>query len=87
MPYGGKKFELPKTHEAGMKVPKGGSSCANCRFAGADGKNCMNKYWVEWNGGETRLPAPADSYCSDWYEPNPKKMAMRINARDLLSSL
>lgn len=75
--YGGKgKFELPDSHVMGTKVPKGGSSCANCRFAGADGKNCMNTYWVQWNGGETKLPEVADEYCCDVWEGKPKKSAL-----------
>jgi len=62
------KPEYPASHEAGMRVPKGGSSCAKCRFLGRDGKTCDNYYWVEWNNGNNKLPAPADEYCSDWYE-------------------
>jgi hypothetical protein len=74
--YGGMgEFILPDDHKAGMVVPKGGSSCANCRFASTDGKHCLNVYWVEWNGGNPAIPAPADEYCSDWYEPNPAKLA------------
>lgn len=61
-------LKLPKTHVAGIKVPKGGSCCANCRFVSADGKECANVFWVEWNGGDTKLPEPADEYCSDWWE-------------------
>ena len=50
-----------------MVVPKGGSSCASCRFLGEDGKTCTNPYFQEW--AETdRLPAPADQYCSDWFQ-------------------
>jgi hypothetical protein len=86
VPYGGKKFTLPKDHEAGMRVPKGGSSCSNCRFVSADSKECLNTHWVEWNGGSTKLPAPADEYCSDWYEPNPKKMAVRVTAKEVMKN-
>ena len=68
--YGGKgEFQLPEEHKAGMIVPKGGSSCANCKFLSEDKKNCGNKYWIKWNGGDTKLPAPADEYCSDWFQP------------------
>lgn len=71
--YGGKgKFSLPTTHIAGMKVPYGGSCCANCKFLEMkdDGPHCKNSYWVEWNGGESRLPVDdPKEYCSDWYEP------------------
>lgn len=62
------KPDYPDTHEAGMRVPKGGSSCASCEYLGEDRKSCTNKYFIKWNGsGE--LPLPADEYCSDWYSP------------------
>lgn len=70
--YGGKgKFELPKTHKAAMRVPKGGSCCLNCAFlrVGHINYECSNKYWIQWNGGNAELPLPPDEYCSDWYEP------------------
>ena len=64
-------FELPPDHEPGMRVPKGGSSCASCEyFDGQD--SCGNKYFIKWNGSG-KLPAPPDSYCSDWYEPADEK--------------
>jgi len=67
--YGGKgEFQLPGNHKAGMKIPKGGSSCANCKFLSEDKKNCLNEYWVKWNGGNSKLPVPADEYCSDWFD-------------------
>jgi broad specificity phosphatase PhoE len=62
-----KNFELPRNHEPGMKVPKGGSSCASCEYLGDDKKTCKNEYFIKWNGSD-KLPAPADSYCSDWYQ-------------------
>jgi hypothetical protein len=72
--YGGKgEFKLPQNHIAGIKVPKGGSCCANCKFLGEDKKSCGNKYWIEWNGGNSKLPAPADEYCSDWFESKKHK--------------
>lgn len=67
--YGGKgKFELPDSHVMGTVVPKGGSMCANCKYAGEDGKHCTNEYWVQWNGGDEKLPAPGDEYCCDVWE-------------------
>lgn len=70
--YGGEgPFELPDDHVAGVKVPKGGSSCASCRYGEAkdDGPHCTNTYWVAWNGGESRLPVDdPETYCSDWWE-------------------
>lgn len=66
--FGGKgEFKLPDSHKAGMRVPKGGSSCASCKFLSDDKKHCLNEYWIEWNGGDSKLPLPADEYCSDWY--------------------
>lgn len=63
-------FQLPAGHQPGMTVPKGGSCCANCKYSEvrADGPYCTNTYFVEWHG-EAKLPAPADEYCSDWWEP------------------
>jgi hypothetical protein len=58
----------PANHKPGMRVPKGGSMCANCRYLGQDRETCTNKFFVKWNGSD-KLPAPADQYCSDWYEP------------------
>lgn len=60
------KAEYPLDHKPGMKVPKGGSMCANCEYF--DGKeSCKNEYFIKWNG-TGKLPAPADQYCSDWWE-------------------
>jgi ADP-ribose pyrophosphatase YjhB (NUDIX family) len=58
----------PRDHKAGMRVPKGGSSCASCKYVSDDGKDCSNIHFRVWNGS-SHLPAPADEYCSDWYEP------------------
>ncbi len=69
--FGGKgSFVLPPEHKAGIEVPKGGSSCANCKFGEAkdDGPHCNNIYWIEWNGGDAKLPVEDPStYCSDWW--------------------
>lgn len=70
--YGGPgPMELPASHQAGMKVPKGGSCCANCKWWNYDDSKdtayCSNKYYEKW--AETNLiPAPADEYCSDWWQ-------------------
>lgn len=68
--YGGKgAFELPPTHKAAMEVTKGGSSCQNCRFVDAEKHACKNKYYIQWNGGDDKLPPlPLDQICSDWWE-------------------
>jgi hypothetical protein len=62
-----RKPTYPADHVPGMPVPKGGSSCANCRFL-QPGNNCAEPNFQRWNGGP-KIPAPADSYCSDWYMP------------------
>jgi len=63
-----KNFVLPRNHEPGMKVPKGGSSCASCEYLDKDKKSCNNEYFVKWNGSPT-IPGKIDEYCSDWYHP------------------
>lgn len=64
------KFMLPADHLFGMKVPKGGSSCAKCKFAGKDGKHCSSELFQDWRKSlnaddPSELPAPADEYCCD----------------------
>lgn len=59
-------IEYPPDHKPGMKVPKGGSSCSSCEYL-KNGNECSNEYFIKWNGS-SKLPAPADEYCSDWYE-------------------
>jgi len=58
---------LPPDHQLGMQVPKGGSMCANCKYL-AGPQECGNPGFVKWNGSP-QLPAPADEYCCDLYEP------------------
>jgi len=63
-------FDLPPDHLFGMEVPKGGSSCAKCKFVSEDKKHCSNKYYRGWRkslGVEdpSELPVAADSYCCD----------------------
>ncbi len=62
---------LPPDHRLGMKVPKGGSMCANCRFLSSP-TTCGNKGFIQWNGG-AKLPDPADEYCCDLFEPAKKR--------------
>lgn len=61
------KFELPPDHKPAMKVAKGGSCCANCKFW--DGEDCENKYYRQWNNGSGEIPEDPNSYCSDWWMP------------------
>lgn len=56
----------PADHKPGMKVTKGGSMCANCKFV--SGQKCTNPYFVKWNGSDV-IPGPTDEYCSDWWMP------------------
>lgn len=61
--------EYPPNHKPGMKVPKGGSCCANCEYLkDAKKRICGNKYFIKWNGS-SKIPGKIDEYCSDWYEP------------------
>lgn len=58
---------LPADHQLGMRVPEGGSMCANCRFlSGPD--TCGNPAFVRWNGGKAKLPQAANRYCCDLWE-------------------
>jgi RNA polymerase subunit RPABC4/transcription elongation factor Spt4 len=70
--YGGGKYELPKNHQPGMRVPVGGACCFNCRFYVNNEEKgieeCSNKQWQEWSG-MVALPYPSNEYCSDWWEP------------------
>jgi hypothetical protein len=61
-------IELGPNHIPGIRVPKGGSSCSTCKFLGKDKKTCVNKFFIKWHQSNV-IPAPIDSYCSDWYEP------------------
>lgn len=76
------KAEYPANHKPGMRVPKGGSMCKNCRFLKDAAKRiCGNEYFVKWNGSDV-TPAPVDEYCSDWYEPRSGFMKAREHAMD-----
>lgn len=57
---------LPPNHQLGMRVPKGGSSCASCEYLASD-TTCGNDGFIAWNGS-ANLPAPKDEYCCDLYE-------------------
>jgi len=60
--------KYPASHQPGMRVPKGGSMCANCRFL-KDAKNriCGEPNFIAWNGSDV-VPLPINEYCSDWYK-------------------
>jgi len=60
----------PPGHEIIIRVPKGGSSCASCKFLGDDEKTCKSKYYIKSHGSNRLLEGvPADSQCSDFYSP------------------
>lgn len=63
---------LPKDHEPAIKVPKGGSSCASCKYFNKDGGGehgtCEAEGFHKFYG-KKEIPVPADEFCSDWYEP------------------
>lgn len=59
----------PKGHQPGLKVPKGGSMCANCKFLKDPKKRiCGEPNFIRWNGSSL-IPGNIDEYCSDWYKP------------------
>jgi len=67
--FGGGEFSLPPDHKPAIKVPKGGSCCANCRYWNDEEGLCSNQYYIKWNGGSGTIPEDPTSFCSDWYEP------------------
>ena len=70
--YGGPgNYSVPEDHLAGIRVPKGGSCCANCEYWIAKEEICTNTHYQEW-AGTNKIPYPADEYCTDWYEPAPQ---------------
>lgn len=61
---------------AGMRVPKGGSMCGNCKFLkDREEKICGEPNFVKWNGSNIIPTNDLESYCSMWYEP--KSLLMR----------
>lgn len=67
------EISYPKGHRPGTKVPRGGSSCASCKWVrprddGSGMANCASQYFQEW-AGTNEIPVVPDSYCSDWWEP------------------
>ncbi len=77
------KFDLGKNHIPFLKVAKGGSSCANCKFLSSDKKHCGNSLFVTWYGASL-LPTPVSRYCSDWYEPSAQYMEQGGKVSDSL---
>jgi hypothetical protein len=72
----------PPGHRPGMRVPRGGSSCATCRYLSKDREHCSNEHFRRWHGSD-KLPAPADEYCSDWYEMRGGKSMRRYEGKAL----
>lgn len=65
---------LPDDHVGGMVVPRGGSSCLTCKALSEDGQHCESPNFQAWRASlgaqyPSLIPAPVDSYCSDWYMP------------------
>ena len=66
------KIEVPADHKQGIAVPKGGSSCASCKYL-RPGLHCASEYFQRWHGS-SKIPAKsADSYCSDFYEEGERR--------------
>lgn len=69
----------PKNHQFGMRVPKGGSNCAKCRFLGKDHKTCDNEHFQKWNGSKF-LPLPDEVYCCDVFEAAKEQAGQRFGS-------
>ena len=90
--------KYPPDHQAGMRVPKGGSMCKNCKYL-ADARNrlCESEYFIAWEGegkpaGSDKIPYAIDEYCSDFYEPMKEKPlgkeeAGRMTFKEILDSM
>jgi broad specificity phosphatase PhoE len=70
--YGGQgPLDLPEDHQVGIKVPYGGSCCANCHYF-VPVRECNNTNYAKWQTGETAtpvvLPQLAEEYCCDFWE-------------------
>ena len=65
----GKLPDYPDDHAVGSIVPKGGSSCAKCKYV--RGQDCAEEHFQQWNGGR-KIPGPVDSYCCDFFEAKEK---------------
>lgn len=67
--YGGEgPFTVPDDHIPAIRVPKGGSSCANCMFVDAARHECKEPHYILWKGSPKLPPFPLDEICSDWYD-------------------
>jgi hypothetical protein len=76
------KPTFPADHKPGMRVPKGGSSCASCKYL-KPGLRCGSEYFVKWNGSDKIPTTSADEYCSDYWEPGErKKQSLGAQLRD-----
>lgn len=76
-----KKICYPASHQVGVEVPKGGSSCASCKWLSKDAKHCEEQQFVKWLG-TSELPFPANRYCCDLWTDAPKtKMASASELR------
>ena len=71
----GKDVYFPEDHQPGMRVTKGGSMCANCRFLkdakkGICGEpDFIRSEFVGKPAGSNKIPGPINEYCSDWWKP------------------
>lgn len=65
----GKQPTYPPDHKPALEVPKGGSSCASCRYYKGDQK-CGSPDYAKYYGTDA-IPLPPDRWCSDWYEAAP----------------
>jgi hypothetical protein len=71
------KATYPKDHQPGMKVPRGGSMCANCEYVNAQKGTCSEENFIAWNGSPF-IPGDIHEYCSDWFQPVKKQAGQRF---------
>jgi hypothetical protein len=67
------EVDLPRGHSPGMRVPIGGSSCANCRFGDLRTNTCSEPNFIRWNGSR-KVPVPLEQFCSDWWQPGNRRV-------------
>jgi len=58
--------EYPADHKPVMRVTKGGSMCANCKWWTAAGHKWSKKYWLTCHDGAEEITYPDAEICSNW---------------------
>ncbi len=83
-------------HKLGLRVPRGGSSCASCQWVrhASDGPRCASALWQLWprdrggGGGKRRLPVKdATTFCCDLWRSAGAADAKFVKTAGLLRKL